>query len=69
MVSPWVTTLVIVFGIIVAVACVVAYLRIYRSSGAEEMAQKAELEATSDCKSKAANPAARRSESIQKDEL
>ncbi|QHW31574.1 hypothetical protein GZH47_12450 [Paenibacillus rhizovicinus] len=32
MVSPWITTAVILFGIIVAIVGVVAYLRMYKSS-------------------------------------
>ncbi|MCQ6562504.1 hypothetical protein [Paenibacillus mendelii] len=32
MVSPWITTIVIIFGVLVAIACVVAYLRVYKSS-------------------------------------
>ncbi|WP_219835245.1 hypothetical protein [Paenibacillus sp. R14(2021)] len=31
-VSPWITTAVILFGIIVAIAGVIAYLRMYKSS-------------------------------------
>ncbi|MFC5649769.1 hypothetical protein ACFPYJ_11675 [Paenibacillus solisilvae] len=32
MVNPWITTVVIVFGIIVAIVGVIAYLRMYKSS-------------------------------------
>ncbi|MBM7568932.1 hypothetical protein [Paenibacillus sacheonensis] len=32
MVSPWITTAVILFGIIVAIAGVIAYLRMYKKS-------------------------------------
>lgn len=32
MVSPWITTAVILFGIIVAIVGVIAYLRMYKSS-------------------------------------
>jgi len=31
MVSPWLTVAVILFGIIVSIVCVFAYLRVYRS--------------------------------------
>lgn len=32
MVNPWITTVVIVFGIIVAIVGVIAYLRMYKNS-------------------------------------
>ncbi|UVI30861.1 hypothetical protein [Paenibacillus spongiae] len=32
MVSPWITTIVIIFGILVSIGCVIAYLRVYKNS-------------------------------------